>query len=277
MAAAAILAACGATPAVTEPGRTSGPSASASGPAAPAAPSSPEVTPASPAEPAASGRSYPPTGTAVSRRLAGRDWTIIPTSRRVAALTFDAGANDAGLASILTTLGRTGVPATFFLTGNFTRAFPASARRIAAGGYRIGDHTVSHPHLNQLSDAAVRSEILTAASQIASVTGEDPAPLFRFPYGEASQRTIAVANRAGYVPVRWTVDTLGWEGRAGGITAAVVASRVLAALQPGEIVLMHIGSNPDDGTTIDADALPRVISQLQARGYSFVTLDALTG
>jgi peptidoglycan/xylan/chitin deacetylase (PgdA/CDA1 family) len=63
----------------------------------------------------------------------------------------------------------------------------------------------------------------------------------------------------------------------GHIKAAVVAARVLAALRPGEIVLMPVGSNPDDHTTFDAYALPQVISELRARGYSFVRLDALTG
>ena len=193
------------------------------------------------------------------------------------ALTFDAGANANGVPSILATLRREGIPATFYLTGNFVRDFPAAARSIAAAGFRIGDHTVSHPHLTQLSDAAVRQEILGGAAQIAAVTGKNPAPLFRFPFGDASAHVIAIANQAGYVPVRWTVDTLGWEGTAGHITAAVVASRVLAAAQPGEIVLMHVGSNPDDHTTFDADALPAVISGLRAKGYSFVTLDALTG
>jgi peptidoglycan/xylan/chitin deacetylase (PgdA/CDA1 family) len=123
----------------------------------------------------------------------------------------------------------------------------------------------------------VRQEILGGAAQIAAVTGRNTAPLFRFPFGDASARVIAIANQAGYVPVRWTVDTLGWEGTAGHITATVVTSRVLAAAQPGEIVLMHVGSNPDDHTTFDADALPTVISGLRAQGYSFVTLDALTG
>ena len=79
------------------------------------------------------------------------------------------------------------------------------------------------------------------------------------------------------MPVRWTVDTLGWEGTAGHINAAVVTARVLAALRPGEIVLMHVGSNPEDHSTFDADALPKVISELRARGYSFATLDALVG
>ena len=140
------------------------------------------------------------------------------------ALTFDAGANADAVTSILGTLSRDNVPATFFLTGNFVRDFPAAARAIAAGGFRIGDHTITHPYLTQLGDAAVRNEILGGAQQISAVTGKNPAPLFRFPYGDADARTIAIANQAGYVPVRWTVDTLGWEGTAGHISAAVVAA-----------------------------------------------------
>ena len=34
---------------------------------------------------------------------------------------------------------------------------------------------------------------------------------------------------------------------------------------------MHVGSSPD-GSALDAGALPSVIKDLQARGYSFVTL-----
>jgi peptidoglycan/xylan/chitin deacetylase (PgdA/CDA1 family) len=48
-----------------------------------------------------------------------------------------------------------------------------------------------------------------------------------------------------------------------------------AALQPGEIVLMHAGCNPADHTTFDADALPRVITELRVRGSYIVILDAL--
>ena len=219
----------------------------------------------------------PPGTPTFPARLAGTDWTYIPTTRKVVALTFDAGANDDAVASILAALQGARVPATFFLTGSFVSRFAATARRIAAAGFRIGDHTISHPYLTRLSDTAVRHEILGAAQQITAVTGANPAPLFRFPYGDADARTIAVANHAGYVPVRWTVDTLGWEGTAGHITASVVVSRVLSALRPGEIVLMHVGSNPGDHTSFDAAALPRVISELKARGYSFVTLDALVG
>jgi peptidoglycan/xylan/chitin deacetylase (PgdA/CDA1 family) len=278
MAGAAIvgLAACGGAPA---PGAQSGtqqtPAASSPTTPTPAPSTATTQAPNTPA-PRASSTSIPGSP-GITGSLAGKDWTYIPTSRRVVALTFDAGANADAVPSILATLRREGVPATFFLTGNFVRDFPGAARSIAAAGFRIGDHTITHPHLTQLSDAAVQREIVGGAQQIISVTGKNAAPLFRFPYGDTDARTIAIANRAGYVPVRWTVDTLGWEGTAGHISTSVVVSRVLAAARPGEIVLMHVGSNPDDHTTFDADALPQVISGLRARGYSFVTLDALTG
>jgi peptidoglycan/xylan/chitin deacetylase (PgdA/CDA1 family) len=209
--------------------------------------------------------------------LAGRQWDRIPTNAKVVALTFDAGANADGVPSILATLRQQHVPATFFLTGDFVKAFPARARDIAAAGERVGDHSVSHPYFAQLTDAQIRAQVVDAQAQIKASAGADPWPWFRFPYGDHDAHTIAVVNSVGFVPVGWTVDTLGWEGTSGGISVATVVSRVLGALQPGEIVLMHCGSNPTDHSTLDAAALPQVISELRARGYRFVTVDALMG
>ncbi len=273
------LAACGGAPATGAGHGTPAAPATRTPSPAPSATASaqPRPSPASPRPVPSKTGPAPSALRPVTGWLAGKDWTYIPTGRRVVALTFDAGANADGVAPILATLRRDHVPATFFLTGNFVRDFPSAARSIAAAGFRIGDHTISHPYLTHLSNAQVRREILGAARQIVAATGASPAPLFRFPFGDADPRTIAIANQAGYVPVRWTVDTLGWEGKAGHISPAVVTARVLAALRPGEIVLMHVGSNPSDHTMFDAAALPKVISELRARGYSFVTLDALTG
>src|SRR6516162_9870663 len=211
--------------------------------------------------------------------LGGQNWTAIPTHAKVVALTFDAGANADGVQPILGTLAKYNVRATFNLTGNFVRDFPAPSKAIAAAGQRIGDHSVSHPYFikDKLTDAQMRDQVLSAESRIASVTGADPWPWFRFPYGDYSQHAISVVDGSGFVPVGWTVDTLGWKGTSGGITAQTVLNRVLGSLRPGEIALMHCGSNPDDHSTLDADALPAVIQNLQARGYSFVTVDALRG
>lgn len=234
------------------------------------------VPPAS-ASPKASAKSTPNTSSAsFPPSLRGKDVERIPTSRKVVALTFDAGANADGLASILATLDAKNVPATFFLTGHFADAYPAQSRKIADAGHRLANHTVNHPHLPTLGDAQVRAQVLDAERKIRATTGASPKPLFRFPYGDRNTHTIALVNNLGYACIRWTVDTLGWKGTdPGGQTAGTVTQRVVNAATPGEIVLMHVGSNPDDHTTLDADALPAVIDALRAKGYSFVTLDAL--
>jgi peptidoglycan/xylan/chitin deacetylase (PgdA/CDA1 family) len=198
---------------------------------------------------------------------------VLPTTRKVVALTFDAGASNDGVASILATLDRAGVPGTFFLTGDFVDDFPSSARAMAR--YPVGNHTYHHPDLTTLSDSAIRTEVRSAQARIRAVTGQDPRPYFRFPFGAVDSRTIRVVNGSCYVPFRWTVDTLGWKGTTEGQSVDTVVSRVLKAARPGEIVLMHVGAHPKDHSTLDADALPQVISGLRAKGYGFVTLEAV--
>lgn len=214
-----------------------------------------------------------PTTCTIPSSLVGKDLTTLMTTRKVVALTFDAGASNAGVSSILATLSKEGVPATFFLTGDFVDEYPSSARAMAK--YPVGNHTYNHPDLTDLTDSQVRTEIRTAATRIKAVTGQDPRPYFRFPFGAVDTRTVRLVNGECYVPFRWTVDTLGWKGTSAGQSVSTVVSRVLGAARPGEIVLMHVGSHPTDHSTLDADALPRVISGLRAKGYSFVTLQAV--
>jgi peptidoglycan/xylan/chitin deacetylase (PgdA/CDA1 family) len=211
-----------------------------------------------------------PTG-GVPTWLVGEDLTALPTSSKVVALTFDAGANADAVPSILSTLAKYHVAGTFFLTGRWVQVYPQQAAQIAAA-YPVGNHTFDHPDLTTLSDQAVRDEITQGAAAITAATGRDTHPLFRFPFGATNAHDIGLANSLGYGCFRWTVDTLGWEGTAAG-TADDIVQRVLSGLRPGEIVIMHVGSNPDDHSTLDADALPKVIEALQARGYGFTTLD----
>lgn len=203
------------------------------------------------------------------------DWETFPTTRSVVALTFDGGASNAGVTSILNTLDRYDTPASFFVTGQFARAYPASVRAMAANGHPVGNHSNTHPNFPQLTNEAIRLELARAEAAIWPLTGKTTMPYFRFPFGDRTQLDIDVVNGFGYVPFRWTVDTLGWQGTSGGITASIVCQRVLNTARPGQIVLMHVGANPDDGSTLDAAALPCIIEGLRARGYGFVSLEAL--
>ena len=248
-------------PSTTAPTVTAPPTTSATGSAAP-----PRTTTATTAA--------PPATCVVPAALRGLDVERISGTRKVIALTFDAGGAPDGGERILATLAAENVPATFFLTGNFVQQNPGLSRRIAAA-YPVGNHTQTHPDLTTLSDAAVRSELDRARAAIIAATGQDPRPYFRFPFGEVDRRTITIVNDACYVPFRWTIDTLGWQGTSGGMSADKVYQRVVDRASAGGIVLMHIGSNPTDRTTLDADALPRIIAELRARGYVFVTLEAV--
>lgn len=200
--------------------------------------------------------------------------TTLPTSRKVVALTFDAGAGSQGAPKVLATLSAEHVSASFFATGAFASANPSLTRQMRALG-PVGNHSWSHPHFPAMSSSTLASELSRTRSAIVSATGSDPRPFFRFPFGEYDSRTLGLVHQAGYGAVGWTTDSLGWKGTIGGMSVDKVVARVLAGRTPGQVVLMHVGANPDDHTTLDADALPRVIAGYRAAGYAFVTLDAL--
>jgi peptidoglycan/xylan/chitin deacetylase (PgdA/CDA1 family) len=207
----------------------------------------------------------------------GTQWSSLPTDTTDVALTFDCGANDAGIPAILSALKASGATATFTLTGMFAQTYPQDAKEIAADGYDIGDHTYNHMDMTKMSLAQAQTEVTQGAQIVESVTGRNLQPIFRFPYGAENQQLVQMVNSLGYGSFMWTVDTLGWEGTkassssTGGQTAQSVEAKVLRGLTSGEIILMHCGSAPD-GTTLDADALPAIIPAIEAKGGHFVTL-----
>lgn len=270
-------------PVTSSPTPPPSPSTPASETESPEAGQTPVQTPVQPpatvppiSEPAQSESMAPPPTDPFPPSLRGVDLTVIPGAGRLVALTFDAGANSAGLPKILSTLSGKGVVGTFFLTGNWAASNPGGVGQIVAAGHRVANHSMTHPGFTGLSDSLIAQQVL-GAEQAIKAAGADPRPFFRFPHGERDARTIAAVNDLGYIAVRWTVDTLGWKGTSGGINTQTVTERVLASLQPGEIVLMHLGSNPEDGSTLDADALPEMIDRIRAAGYGFTTLDAVLG
>ncbi len=205
----------------------------------------------------------------------GRFWSYIPTTRKVAALTFDIGAaNLGGLPRTLATLRRDHAAATFFLIGAWVSRFKKAAQEIVKSGAAIGDLSLDHEHFPRIPDFSMREQVLGAQSEIDKVAGAQPWPWFRFPFGDHNDHTIAVVNSLGFATIGWTVDTLGWEGSSRGITVRSIVKRVVAARRPGEIVLMHPAATVDH-SIMDARALPSVIKALRHYGYSFVTINAL--
>ncbi|MFB4298570.1 polysaccharide deacetylase family protein [Actinomadura sp. NTSP31] len=123
----------------------------------------------------------PPAG--VPSSLRGKNVTRIPTTAKVAALTFDGAWDSTGVDSVRATLQKENVPATFFLVGDFVRGFPAYAGQLAGAGFRIGNHSDTHPDFTEISDAVARTQVVNARTAIFNAVGAEPRALFRFPYG----------------------------------------------------------------------------------------------
>lgn len=191
-----------------------------------------------------------------------------PAERPWVALTLDAGAGSEPVPGILQTLRERKVAITFFLTGQWIRDNPDLVRQIVADGHEIANHTFSHPDLTRLSDGRIRDELAQTEAQLQEVAGVGARPFFRPPYGAYNERVLEVAQRAGYLPVYWTLDSLDSIGEPK--TPAFLLERVTAKLAPaqlrGAIILAHCGS------AATAQALPSILDRFAAMGFEVKTL-----
>ncbi|WP_245790918.1 polysaccharide deacetylase family protein [Streptomyces monashensis] len=210
------------------------------------------------------------------RALFGSENRVIRTREPVVAVTFNAAWNDAGLNRVLGELARRHAPATFFLTGDFAHRYPEAVRRIATAGHGLGNHSYSHPYFKDLTAAGRRREVLAADRALrAAGAGGALTPFFRFPYSETSPAQIREANGLGFADIEFTTDTNGWKGTEGGMTVDRAVRRALQALRPGAVLQMHVGASEGRTEVIDAEALPRILDAITARGYRVVDLRSL--
>ena len=99
------------------------------------------------------------------------------------------------------------VKATFFLTNIWLDDYPDMARKIADAGHEIAMHSVSHPHMPQLSKAEMQKELEGNAQKIQEVTNVNPT-LFRFPFGDYDNVSMQLMRENGIDAIQWSIDTL---------------------------------------------------------------------
>ena len=181
------------------------------------------------------------------------------------ALTIDAAWSADKTKTILDTLDQYGIKATFFLCGVWVRAYPDMVKEIAARGHEIGNHSMTHPHMNRISAEQIRTELSSLDDEIEKLTGKRT-KLFRAPFGEYNDTVVSTVRDMGYEAVQWNIDTVDWkEGR----TAETILNAVLPKLSSGSIILSH-----NNGFAIET-YLPQLIEQAQKEGYRFVTISEL--
>lgn len=218
-------------------------------------------------------------------------------------LTFDTG--HMGIASFVAdVLRRQRVPVTFFAANERTQEGDGSLSRYwgpwwkarAAEGHELASHTWDHvywradlpgrePRFRVRPSAGAFAgreftwsaeqycaNIAQASERLAYYSGKKPLPLFRAPGGKTSPRLLAAAQACGYRHVGWSpAGFLGDELPSDKYPNQRLLERALKAIQPGDILLAHLGIWSRQDPWAPA-VLEPLIEGLKARGLCFATL-----
>jgi cellulose synthase/poly-beta-1,6-N-acetylglucosamine synthase-like glycosyltransferase/spore germination protein YaaH/peptidoglycan/xylan/chitin deacetylase (PgdA/CDA1 family) len=202
-------------------------------------------------------------------------------TRRKIALSFDDGPDPRWTPKILDILKEKHVPAAFFVVGEEAAKSPGVLKRAYAEGHSIGNHTYSHPNLDEISPTQLRWELNITQRLIESTLGVKSI-LFRPPYGIDHQPEYAeevaqlpIAQDMGYLIVGQKIDPHDWRQPYGKqVPAEEIIEGVLRQADAGNIVLFHDGGG-DRSQTVKA--LPVIIDRLRERGFEFVPVPELVG
>ncbi len=179
-------------------------------------------------------------------------------------ISFDAAWGNEQTETLLNILDNKKVKATFFLVGMWVDKYPDSVKEIARRGHDIGNHSDTHPHLPQLSDDKIKSELEQCNDKVEKLIGKRPT-LFRPPYGDYNNNVVTVTNDIHMYCVQWDIDSLDWKNP----TPQQMVERIKNNLKNGSIILMH------NGAENTPEALPTIIDTIQAEGYTIVPISEL--
>lgn len=196
---------------------------------------------------------------------------LAATEQPSVALTFDDGPSPESTPRTLDLLDRLGLRATFFLLGTAVRAAPELALEIVRRGHEVGSHGMVHAHHLLRSPRWVRADIETALAELADL-GIRPR-FYRPPYGQVAGGTLLAARRVGCEVVLWS----GWGREFAERQPAPVRDRLLGALAPGAILLVHDSDAccPPGTTALVHAVLPDLAEALAARGLAAAPIGEL--
>ena len=180
---------------------------------------------------------------------------------KLVALTFDDGPHEGSTERLLEGLREREVRATFFLIGGSIEGKEALVEQMAQDGHLIGSHTFHHVQLTGLSLEKACEEITMTNEAITGVTGQT-VEYIRPPYGSWNSKLECAVNMR---EVGWTVDPRDWDVK----NTDVIVKRVRGDVKDGSIILLH------DVYDTSVEAAFRIIDELKAQGYTFVTVDRL--
>lgn len=208
-------------------------------------------------------------------RLNEDNWSLEPIEdgidENVVLLTID-DIPDKHALEMAKILKKLDAPAIFFANGHFlhNEENKEMLRQIHELGFPIGNHTMTHPNLAEISEADQRAEILELNTLIEEIIGEKP-KFFRAPHGVNTDFVRELVKQENMLLMNWTYGYDYFEPYkdAEKLTEAMITGKGpevdvnYSLLKPGANLLMH-----DREWTLAA--LEDIVKGLREQGYSFV-------
>lgn len=133
------------------------------------------------------------------------------TEDKVLYLTFDEGYENGYTASILDTLKEKNVTAAFFVTMPYVKQNPELVKRMIAEGHIVGNHTVNHPSMPEITDNEKLAKEVTELHDYVKDNFQYEMHYLRPPKGEYSERTVKLCLDLGYRHVLWSSAYADWD------------------------------------------------------------------
>lgn len=189
----------------------------------------------------------------------------VPTDERVLYITFDDGPTKIVTLPLLAVLARFDAKATWFMLGRQAERHPALVHTVIEAGHTIGNHSYSHPGGWSTLAAVMEAEFVRTTAVLEHFT-QERLRLLRPPYGHFTRpmRRWCKANQQ-----RCTMWDIGPGDYLPSATPALIAHRILRAVRPGAILVLHDNPNSERVTPV---ALTHVLTHLQAEGWRFAAL-----
>lgn len=188
----------------------------------------------------------------------------VETTEKKVAITFDAAWSNQDTQKIIEILAKHNAVATFFIVGDWASKFPESVKAFYDAGHTIANHSDTHKAFSKCSRQEIQTEIKNCNEKLESITNST-VTLVRAPSGDYTNDSIDVAREMGMFTIQWDVDSLDYTK----ISVDEIVGRVVPSVKCGSIILFH------NGVENTAEALDRVLTELEKQGYSFVSVDEL--
>ena len=211
-----------------------------------------------------------PIGPANSDTLAQYDAAYLgDTTKKVLYLTFDAGYENGHTGKILDILQKHNAPAAFFLVGNYIEKNADLVRRMVAEGHIVGNHTMHHYDMSNLSAKEDFTRELSALEELfKETTGKELPRFYRPPQGIYSEEHLRMAKELGYQTIFWSLAYADWNNDSQP-TPEEAFSKLLPRVHNGAVILLHSTS------ATNAAILDELLTKWEEMGYTFASIDTL--